>query len=91
MTVACFLYRAVYTRYLCPGECIISDPGGEFKNEVMTILSTSFDVDFRMTSPGNPKSNGLAEANVKTIKNKIKALMSETCNLHFLYDLNICA
>ena len=85
MSVACFLYRNVYTRYLCPGECIVSDKGGEFVNNVMKGLTDSFKIDFRICNPGNPKSNGIAEAGVKKIKNKFKALMSETGNFYFIF------
>ena len=46
----------------------------------MQSLSESFDVDFRICNPGNPKSNGIAEAGVKKIKNKMRALMSEKSN-----------
>ena len=83
MSVATFIYRKIYCRYLCPGECIISDAGSEWANEVNTILSESFGVSFVMSRPGNPKSNGLAEGAVKTLKNKMKALMSENCNSYF--------
>ena len=80
MTVACFIYRNIYARYQAPGECIISDQGGEFNNHVMQSLSESYDVDFRICNPGNPKSNSIAEAGVKKIKNKMRAFMSEKSN-----------
>lgn len=83
MTVACFIYRQIYCRYLCPGECIISDAGSEWCNEVNRILSKTFGVNFVTTRPGNPKSNGLAESAIKTLKNKLKALFSEKSNIYF--------
>lgn len=88
MSVATFIYRQIYCRYLCPGECIISDSGSEWVNEVNTILSESFGVSFVITRPGNAKSNGLAEGAVKTLKNKMKALMSENCNFNILMMKN---
>ena len=86
MTVALFIYKNIYCRYLCPGECIICDQGSEFKNKVFESLAKDFNVDLRFCSPGHPMSNGLAEANVKTIKNKSKAFMSETSNIMFFFN-----
>lgn len=95
MTVAGFIYRQIYCRYLCPGECIFADSGSEWSNGVNRILTKSFGVNFVMSRPGNPKSNGLAEGAVKTLKNKMKALMSENSIQIFirqkklLFDFNI--
>lgn len=88
MSVALFIYRQIYCRYLCPGECIIADAGSEWCNKVNQILSESFGVSFSIARPGNPKSNGLAESAVKTLKNKLRALMSEKSNfIFFIVDL----
>lgn len=85
MTVAGFIYRHIYCRYLCPGECIFSDQGPEFHNNVYKELNDRFGVEIRMSKPGNPKSNGIAEAAVKTMKNKMKCLMSEKSNTFSFY------
>lgn len=76
MSVAIFIYRHIYCRYLCPGECIVHDRG-EFCNKVMDILSREFNVNIRVTSAGRPQGNGQVEAYVGSLKNKIYALMVE--------------
>ena len=79
MSVAIFLYVNIYCRYLCPGECIIHDRGSEFANEVCKALHDSFGVEVRVISAERPQGNGQAEAMVKNLKEKMKALMSEKC------------
>ena len=74
MTVALFIYRNIYCRYMCPGECIIQDRG-EFCNLVAKILAERFNCPIRVTSSGRPQSNGQAEAYVKNLKRKYKAFM----------------
>ena len=76
MSVAIFIYQDIYCRYLAPGECLVHDRG-EFCNKVMQILSSEFNVEIRVTSAGRPQGNGQAEAYVKSLKNKIYALMVE--------------
>ncbi len=80
MPVAIFIYRCIYCRYLSPGECIIYDRGSEFCNNLAKILHDSFNVDVRVISAGHPQSNGQAEAMVGTIKDNMKAFMTEICN-----------
>ena len=76
MTVALFIYREIYCRYLSPGECVIHDRGTELANEVVQTMLKSFGVDVLMVSAGRPQANGQAEVNVRTLKEKLKALMS---------------
>ena len=82
MSVATFLYKDIYCRYLCPGEAIIHDRGPEFANQVSKILHESFGVEVRIISTGRPQGNGQAEAMVKTLKQKMICLMSENRNIH---------
>ena len=77
MTVAGFIYQEIYCRYLSPGECVINDQGSEFANEICQALFTSFGTEIRMISAGRPQVNGQAERAVETLKEKMKALMSE--------------
>lgn len=81
MSVAIFIYQCIYCRYLAPGEAIIHDRGPEFANKVSDCLHKSFGVDIRITSAGRPQGNGQAEAMVKKMKQKMKVLMSERCNI----------
>ena len=76
MSVAIFIYQQIYCRYLCPGECLIYDRG-EFCNKVMDILNSEFQAEIRVTSAGRPQGNGQVEAYVKSLKNKMYALMVE--------------
>ena len=72
--MATFIYRHIYCRYLCPGECIVYDRG-EFCNNIMEILNTQFGANIRVISAARPQGNGQAEAFVKSLKNKMYALM----------------
>ena len=80
MSVAIFIYQAIYCRYLTPGECIVHDRGSEFCNEVSTALHQMFGADVRVISANRPQGNGQVEAMVKNIKEKMKALMAENSN-----------
>ena len=76
MSVAVFIYNQIYCRYLAPGECIVQDRG-EFCNKVTKILTEEYNVPIRVISTGRPQGNGQAEATVKSLKNKMYALMVE--------------
>ena len=77
MTVAIALYQHIYCRYLAPGECLVYDRGLEFCNEVSKHLHVVFGVNIRVISAGRPRGNGLAENRVKSLKEKMRAMMSE--------------
>ena len=72
--MATFIYRHIYCRYLCPGECIVYDRG-EFCNKIMDILNREFGAKIRVIAAARPQGNGQAEAFVKSLKNKMYALM----------------
>ena len=80
MTVAIFIYQQIYCRWMCPGECIIHDMGGEFCNSLAKILHDSFGVNIRITSAGRPQPNGQAESAVRNVKAKMEAFMAEIGN-----------
>ena len=74
--VAQFFYE-LYCRYMAPEECIIHDRGKEFANKVMKKLHASYGVEIRVTAAARPQANGQAEAEVKQLKKRMKALMTE--------------
>ena len=80
MSVAIAIFQNIYCRYLCTGECIVHDRGLEFCNQVANALHQAFGVQIRVVSAYRPQGNGLAENRVKILKEKMRALMSETCN-----------
>ena len=84
MSVAIFIYQAIYCRYMCPGECIIHDMGSEFCNKLSQQLHECFGVEIRITSAGHPQSNGQAESAVKNVKAKMQAFMIDIGNLFCL-------
>ena len=86
MTVAGFLYRSVYTRYLSPGEAIVHDRGSEFSNNLSKKLHELHGVEIRIISAGRPQGNGQAEAVVKKLKQRMICLMSDDRN--FLQHLS---
>ena len=59
-TVANFLVRFILRRYGCPLE-LVSDRGTHFLNEVIDAILKTYWVKHRLTSPYNPKANGLTE------------------------------
>ena len=77
MTVAQFIYQHIYCRYLCPGECIIHDRG-ELCNNIAKALAKNFKCEIRVISAGRPQANGQAEAYVKNMKTKMKAIMADS-------------
>ena len=44
------MYKCVYSRYWCPGECVVHDRGSEFCNEVHDILLRVFNLDIKVTN-----------------------------------------
>jgi hypothetical protein len=58
--------RAVLAHYGAPAE-VLTDRGSEFRAEFASLLFESL-IDHRMTSPGHPQADGLAERAVGTVK-----------------------
>lgn len=75
-----FIYRHIYCRYLCPGECLIHDRGSEFCNKVVRKLNNDFGVEVRVIRAGRPMANGQAESAVKNIKQKMRMLCLENAS-----------
>jgi hypothetical protein len=57
-------------------ETLISDKGTEFTNKIMRMVSTILKTKLISTTPANPRSNGLAENHMRTMKDSL----SSFCN-----------
>ena len=73
--MAKFIYQSIYCRYLSPGECVIWDHGGEFKNNLAKALCDDYGVEIRIIARGRPQANGIAESQVQNIKQKLQSLI----------------
>jgi len=49
-------------------KIIQSDNGTEFKNSIVEILTSQLEMDHRLTTPYHPRANGVAERNVRSLK-----------------------
>ena len=76
-TIAGFIYRNIFCRYMCPGETIIHYRGSEFCNKIVRKLFDTYKVKVGIISAGKPQGNGQAEVNIKTLKTRLKTLMYE--------------
>ena len=57
---ATFIFDHIITRFGCPLE-LVSDRGTHFLNSTIEILTTTYLIKHRKTTPYNPKANGLTE------------------------------
>jgi hypothetical protein len=73
-TIALFLWKDIFCRYLTPCECIIHDGDTTLAANVMKELFNRFRCTIKVTCGGNPKSNGQVEIFMKTVKERINAL-----------------
>ena len=55
-----FFFENIITRFGCPLE-LVSDRGSHFLNETIAILTAVYLIKHRLTTPYNPKANGLTE------------------------------
>ena len=53
-------------------KVIQSDQGPEFKNQVVADLTKKLAVEHRLTTPYHPRANGVAERNVRTLKETLR-------------------
>jgi hypothetical protein len=53
-------------------KIIQSDQGSEFENDLLRTLTKKCSIDKRATTPYHPQGNGLAERNVRTMKDILK-------------------
>jgi hypothetical protein len=74
-TSASFLFERIIIRFGCPLE-LISDRGTHFLNEVISNLTTRYDIKHRKTTPYNPKANGLTERVNKIVGNILTKVVS---------------
>ena len=56
---------------------MVSDNASIFTNESFKIFCRSRGIKQKFIAPGHPSTNGLAERNVQTLKDKLKAMSSE--------------
>ena len=77
MSVAQFIYEDILCRYLTPDESLVNDRGPEFTNKVVKSLLKEYGVKNVVISPARPQANGQAEAAVKSIKQRLKAMLAE--------------
>jgi hypothetical protein len=59
---------------------VMSDNGGEFANRVSEQIAKLLGIDLRVILPNNPRSNGIAEAQVKQAKLLVFKRLSESAN-----------
>ena len=59
------------------------DRGKEFVNKTVRDLNKTFGVEIRVIAPACPESNGQVEVNIRTFKEKMKALFSAKGNSFF--------
>ena len=83
-SIALFLWKNIFCRYLTPLECIIHDRDRTLGAEVMKELFDNFRCKIKVTVAGNPKANGQVEIYMKTIKERVNAIQFDYSNLKFL-------
>ena len=66
-----FLYSDICCRYGVP-ECLRTDHGRSFDNEVIAHLADLLRVNHHLSTPHYPQSNGLVERLVQTFKSALK-------------------
>ena len=59
-TVADFVYDHIILQHGCPNT-IIKDQGSHFKNSLIKRLNEKLTINHSLTSPYNPRCNGLTE------------------------------
>jgi len=79
-TIAAFLWKNIFCRYLTPLECIIHDGDKTLAAKVMKELFERFDCNIKVTVGGNPQSNGQVEIFMKTIKERVNAIQLDYSN-----------
>lgn len=61
---------------------LVSDNATIFKSNVFSTFCTSQGITQKFIAPGHPATNGLAERNVQTLKQKLRAMTSSKLPLH---------
>lgn len=80
-SIALFLWKHLFCRYLAPLECVVHDRDRTLGAKIMKELLKNFDCDIKVTVGGNPQSNGQAEIFIKTIKERINAVLCDLSNV----------
>ncbi|UYV79706.1 K02A2.6-like [Cordylochernes scorpioides] len=63
--------KSTFARHGIP-EIIITDNGPPFTSQDFTNFTNEWDIEHKTSSPGYPKSNGLVERMVQTVKKQLK-------------------
>lgn len=66
----------IFTRFGQPG-LLVSDNGTEFRNKEVQTFLTLWGVRWSYSAPHNPQANGQAEAGVKIVMSKLRAMVNE--------------
>ncbi|GBM73152.1 Uncharacterized protein K02A2.6 [Araneus ventricosus] len=61
---------------------VVSDNASIFTNEEFKYFCCTNGIKKKFIAPGHPATNGLAERNVQTLKDKLKLVTSETLPIH---------
>lgn len=69
-------FKVVYSRYGIPDE-IVTDQGPPFNSSEMEDFHKSWGIAHNLTSPYNPRSNGLVERSVQTTKHLLKKSLED--------------
>lgn len=56
-------------------KVVQSDNGTEFVNKIMKIIEDQLKIDHRLTTPYHPRANGVAERNVRSVKDILEKLI----------------
>lgn len=73
--------KCIFTRHGVP-DVLMSDNGPQFDSQEFQEFTTEWSFTHKTSSPHYPRSNGLAEIAVKTVKNMIKKCQSSRQDIH---------
>src|SRR5436190_2372536 len=74
------LLQNVFSRYGFP-DVMVSDNATIFTSEVFTNFCKKGGIYQKFIAPGHPATNGLAERNVQTLKNRLTAMIEEPLSM----------
>lgn len=88
ISIATFIWKNIFCRYLTPIECIIHDRDTTLGGKVMKYLFEKFNCEIRVSVEGRPESNGQVEIFIKTFKERLNSILINYGNL-LLFVLNL--
>ena len=86
--VADWLYRTIYTTEFRP-TTVLSDNGGEFVNEILSVVHDRMGVKETHGRPYRPQTQGQVERMNRTIKEKVRAFV-DACDCMSFLDVHVC-